>query len=147
MRQPADRALAPAYCSSVHDDKPRYEDPPLVSQEYARRVLGQAIEGVNPNGIANSVLVGLAMKSHDREFVEAWCLRIGREAPDLWLRGLAAHCVGCLLAMRFGYVSPKAVLFVRELAAGQDVRNVNEQAVEALHDLELFYPASRSVRG
>ena len=134
--------------SRVASDVPfcpvRYREPRHVPHDEAVRVLEAAIRGANPDGEANSVLVGLALTCDDRTFVEQWCMRVGRESPDLWLRGLASLCVGSHLARRFGFVSPEAVTFVRELAGDSQVREVNSQVESALADLDAFYPGNRS---
>ena len=84
------------------------------------------------------MLIGLALFDDDREYLERWCIRVGREAPDLWLRGSAALCVGTHIARRFGTVSDEAAQLVRDLAEDDAVRNANPQVIDALDDLEIF---------
>jgi hypothetical protein len=115
-----------------------FEQPPHVDHKLASRILRAALAGEVTDPPANEVLVGLAMFDSDRGFVEDWCVRIGRSAPDLWLRGLASLCVASHLARRFGVVSEEAVSLVRELAVNNEMRAINPQVLDALDDLEQF---------
>jgi hypothetical protein len=112
----------------------RYEQPPLLPHDEASRVLAAALRGGGAAGPdAASVLVGLALSDDDRAFVEAWCVRLAREAPDLELRAVACLCIGTHLARRFGEVSDEALAVVHERAAAGD-----SQALDAAEDLEIF---------
>jgi hypothetical protein len=125
----------------------RYEEPPHLDHTAASLILEAALQGEMPQEPKeqepNSVLVGLALFDDDAGFVEAWCLRVGREAPDLWLRGTAALCIGTHLARRFGRASPDAEQLVRDLAENDAVRCVNPQVGDALEDLEHFQTKRR----
>jgi hypothetical protein len=80
----------------------RYEEPPHIAHDEADQVLRAALRGETTQPDVNSVLVGLALDDDDRAFVERWCVRIARRAPDLWLRGLASLCIGRRAAIRRG---------------------------------------------
>jgi hypothetical protein len=116
----------------------RYEDPPNPDHDEANRVLLAALEGRETDPDANSVLVGLALYEDDLEFVEHWCVRVAREAPDRWLRGLASLCIGSHLARRFRAVSPEAAALVQQLATDEEMRAIYPQVVDAAEDLAMF---------
>jgi hypothetical protein len=104
----------------------RYE-PLQVDHATGDAVLGRALEGkpAAPHTRAtphpHSTLVALALHDDDPAFVEGWCVRLGREAPDAGMRAVAAIGIG-YLASRFGTVSPEGGELVRELARDKELR-------------------------
>jgi hypothetical protein len=91
---------------------------------------------------ATDWLVSLALRCDDREYVEAWCLRLGRGLPSgHHMLGLSALCIGHL-SRRFGYVSSEARALVEELAARcrNDPTDVGGNAITGLGDVEGYAP-------
>ncbi len=115
----------------------RYERLPQLSHDEAEPLLAAALRGEPTDPDASSVLLGLAFHDDDRGFVEEWCVRLGRGAPDLWLRGSAALGVG-YLAYRFDEVGDAAAALVRDLAEDESVLAVNGQPLDAANDLDTF---------
>jgi hypothetical protein len=97
-------------------------------------VLGAAVNGRPADPHPNGVLVGLALYDDDREFVEGWCIRLGKSAPDPELRGLAGLCIGHLLR-RFRQVSVDAAALVEALVADPDVVAAAPQVLDGQDDL------------
>ena len=103
----------------------------------AEAILLAALGGDDPESQANGLLVGLALHDEDQYWVEDWCVRIGRSAPDPYLRGVASVCIGHL-ARRFGAVGAEARALVHELARTPDVRAAYRGVDDAVADLEHF---------
>jgi hypothetical protein len=84
--------------------------------------------------------VGLALYDDDYEFVEGWCIKLGRRLPSgSPLLGLAGLCIGHL-ARRFAHVSDEAATLVAELAhrSKADPADVDARAQNGLDDVVLF---------
>jgi hypothetical protein len=94
---------------------------------------------------ATDWLVSLALRCDDREYVEAWCLRLGHGLPSgHHMLGLSALCIGHL-SRRFGYLSSEARALVEELAARcrRDPTDVDGNAISGLEDVEWYAPRRR----
>jgi hypothetical protein len=91
---------------------------------------------------ATDWLVSLALRCDEREYVEAWCIRLARGLPSgHHMLGLSALCVGHL-ARRFGCLSEEARTLVEELAGRcrRDSTDVDGRAIDGLEDVELSVP-------
>ncbi|TQL98076.1 hypothetical protein FB559_3693 [Actinoallomurus bryophytorum] len=87
-------------------------------------------------------LVSLALRCDEREYVEAWCLRLGHGLPSGHpMLGLSGLCIGHL-SRRFGCVSSEARALVEELAARcrRDPTDVDGNAISGLEDVESYAP-------
>ncbi len=84
----------------------RYEEPPHLTPEQAGPILTAALSATETDE-ASPVLIGLALFDDDRSFVEQWCVRLGRDARDPWLRGSAA-LAAAHLAHRFQTLDAEA---------------------------------------
>lgn len=87
-------------------------------------------------------LVSLALRCDDREYVEAWCLRLGCGLPSGHpMLGLSALCIGHL-SRRFGRLSDEARALVEELAerCRRDPSDVDGNAITALEDVDWYVP-------
>lgn len=91
-------------------------EPLRVDHATGEAVLRQALEGKAARPHPHSALIALCLHDDDRAFVEGWCIRLGRAAPDPGMRMVAALGIS-YLACRFRTVDPKAVELVRTLAA------------------------------
>jgi hypothetical protein len=113
-----------------------HDHPLRIDHATGEAVLRRALEGKSARPHPHSALVALSLHDEDREFVEGWCLRLGRTAPDPRMRAVA--CLGIShLARRFGTVSPEAAELVRKLAADEMLRETHEYLVaDALRRLE-----------
>ena len=111
-----------------------FHDPPPLTHDQAEEVLGAALEQADEPHDPNEVLVGLALHDPDAEFVERWCIAIGADSPDPWLRVTAALSIGHL-ARRFGAVSDEARDLVRSIASDEDL---DGRRLDALKDVEQY---------
>jgi hypothetical protein len=93
-----------------------YREPLRADHATAEAVLRQALEGKAARPHPHSALIALCLHDDDRAFVEGWCIRLGRAAPDPGMRMVAALGIS-YLACRFRTVDPEAVSLVRTLAA------------------------------
>jgi hypothetical protein len=113
----------------------------LSRAEMRRATLGPLVE-VELEAEAADWLVSLALRCDDREYVEAWCLRLGRGLPSGHpMLGLSALCVGHL-SRRFGRLSGEARVLVEELAerCRRNPADVDGNAISGLEDVDLFVP-------
>jgi hypothetical protein len=113
----------------------RNDDPLRVDHATGNGVLRGALEGGPATPHPHSTLVALALHDDDRAFVEGWCVRLIREAPDAGMRAVAALGISHL-ARRFGTVSPDAAELVRELARDKVLRATHPLVDDALRRLE-----------
>jgi hypothetical protein len=89
-----------------------------------------------PQDRPHTALIALCLHDDDRAFVEGWCIRLGRAAPDVGMRMVAAIGIG-YLACRFRTVGPAAVEVVRTLAADRVLGERRSRGVgDALRRLE-----------
>jgi len=116
----------------------KYKEPPHLDHEAASLILHAALDGGVTVPSATEVLIGLALFDEDREFVESWCDRIGRSAPDLWLRGTASYCIAGHLARRFQIVGDDAASLVRDLAVDNQVRDVYPAVEDMPEEMESW---------
>jgi hypothetical protein len=105
------------------------DEPLRVDHATGDAVLRRALEGKPATPHPHSTVIALALHDDDPAFVEGWCLRLGREAPDAGMRAVAALGIS-YLARRFGMVSPEAAELVRELARDKVLRTTHSQLVE-----------------
>jgi hypothetical protein len=105
------------------------DEPLRVDHATGDAVLRRALEGKPATPHPHSTVIALALHDDDPAFVEGWCLRLGREAPDAGMRAVAALRIS-YLARRFGTVSPEAAELVRELARDKVLRTTHSQLVE-----------------
>jgi hypothetical protein len=113
-----------------------HHQPLRVDHATGEAILRQALEGRTARPHPHSVLIALSLHDEDRAFVEGWCIRLGRAAPDSGMRAVAALGIS-YLARRFGTVGPEAAELVRTLAADHVLRESRGQIVEdALRRLE-----------
>jgi hypothetical protein len=91
-------------------------EPLRVDHATGEAVLRQALEEKAARPHPHSALIALCLHDDDRAFVEGWCIRLGRAAPDPGMRMVAALGIS-YLACRFRTVDPEAVSLVRTLAA------------------------------
>jgi hypothetical protein len=105
------------------------DEPLRVDHATADAVLRRALEGKPATPHPHSTVIALALHDDDPAFVEEWCQRLGREAPDAAMRAVAALGIS-YLARRFGTVSPEAAELVRELARDKVLRSTHSQLVE-----------------
>lgn len=115
---------------------------PLAVREggSASSVLEAALSDPARAAEAADVMIGLALNGDDPAFVEAWCVKLGRELPPgSPLLGAAGLCLGHL-ARRFGHVSDEAALLVMALAdrSKADPADVDPRAQDGLDDIVLF---------
>jgi hypothetical protein len=113
---------------------PHYE-PLRVDHVTGEAVLRQALEGKTAQPHPHSALIALCLHDEDRAFVEGWCIRLGRAAPDPGMRAVAALGIS-YLACRFRKVDPEAAELVRTLAADQVLRDRSQIVEDALRRLE-----------
>lgn len=111
----------------------RYEEPPHLSPEQAGPILTAALRATETDE-ASAVLIGLALFHDDRSFVERWCVRLGREARDPWLRGSAA-LAAAHLARRFQMLDAEVRQMVEAVAADPEV---DGRKYDALDDIRRF---------
>jgi hypothetical protein len=112
----------------------KYEDPPHLERADAEAILAAGIAMSDAGYDANAVLIGLALYDDDQDFVERWCVRVGREAIDPWLRGSAALSAGHL-ARRFRSLQPETREMVQAVAADPQV---DGRKYDAVDDLRQF---------
>lgn len=106
------------------------DEPLRVDHATGDAVLRRAIEGKRARPHPHSTVIALSLHDDDPAFVEGWCVRLGRKAPDAGMRAVAALGISHL-ARRFGTVSPEAAELVRELARDKELRTTHPQLVEA----------------
>jgi hypothetical protein len=111
----------------------RYEEPPHLTPEQAGPILMAALSATETDE-ASTVLIGLALFDDDRSFVEQWCVRLGREARDPWLRGSAA-LAAAHLARRFQTLDAEARQMVEDVVADPEV---DGRKYDALADIRQF---------
>ncbi|MEO3784532.1 hypothetical protein ABGB12_14445 [Actinocorallia sp. B10E7] len=93
-------------------------------------------------GEAVQWLIGIALRCEDHEYIEGWCVRLGRGLPPgHHMLGLAALCLGHS-TRRFGRVSEEARALVEELAGRhrQNRDDVDARALSGLDDVDHFAP-------
>jgi hypothetical protein len=113
-----------------------HREPLRVDHATGEAVLRQALEGNTARPHPHSTLIALCLHDEDRAFVEGWCIRLGRAAPDAGMRAVAALGIS-YLARRFRTVGPEAAELVRTLAADDVLRESRSHIVEdALRRLE-----------
>jgi hypothetical protein len=111
------------------------DEPLRVDHAIGDAVLRRALQGKRaaPHTRAtphpHSTVIALALHDDDPAFLERWCVRLGREAPDAGMRAVAALGIGHL-ASRFGTASPEAAELVRELARDKELKTTHSQLVE-----------------
>jgi hypothetical protein len=84
-----------------------HREPLRVDHATGEAVLRQALEGKTARPHPHSALIALCLHDDDRAFVEGWCIRLGRAAPDPGMRMVAALGIS-YLACRFRTVGPEA---------------------------------------
>jgi hypothetical protein len=114
---------------------PHYH-PLRVDHATGESVLRRALERKPARPHPHSALVALSLHDEDRVFVEGWCLRLGRAAPDPAMRAVASLGISHV-ARRFGRFSPEAAELVRKLAADEVLRDTH-LVEDALRRLERF---------
>lgn len=119
------------------------DEPLRVDHATGDAVLRPALEGkraaphTHPTPHPHSTVIALSLHDDDPAFVESWCVRLGRKAPDAEMRAVAALGISHI-ARRFGTVGPEAAELVRELALDKELRTTYPQLVEeAARRLEL----------
>jgi hypothetical protein len=113
-----------------------HREPLRVDHATGEAVLQQALEGRAARPHPHSALIALCLHDDDRAFVEGWCIRLGRAAPDPGMRMVAAIGIS-YLACRFRTVGPEAAEVVRTLATDQVLGENRLRLVEdALRRLE-----------
>jgi hypothetical protein len=118
----------------------RFQNPPVLPHEVVVETLERALGDRAYEFEAASVLVGSALKDDDREFVEHWCVQVGRRAVSgSPLLGLAGLCLGHT-ARRFGHLSDEALALAQSLAARAelDPSDVDGRALDGLDDVRSF---------
>ncbi len=93
-----------------------HREPLVVDHPTGEAVLRRALEGKAATPHPHSVLIALCLHDDDQAFVEDWCIRLGRAAPDPDMRVVAAIGIS-YLACRFRTVRPEAAEHVRTLTA------------------------------
>jgi hypothetical protein len=106
------------------------DEPLRVDHATGEAVLRRALEGKRATPHPHSTVIALSLHDDDPAFVEGWCVRLGRKAPDAGMRAVAALGISHL-ARRFGTMSPEAAELVRELARDKELRATHPQLVEA----------------
>jgi hypothetical protein len=106
------------------------DEPLRADHAIGDAVLRRALEGKRATPHPHSTVIALSLHDDDPAFVEGWCVRLGRRAPDAGMRAVAALGISHL-ARRFGTVSPEAAELVRELARDKELRTTHPQLVEA----------------
>ncbi|MEH0577141.1 hypothetical protein QBA54_22210 [Streptomyces sp. B21-108] len=117
-----------------------FENLPALPHEAVAEALERALYDRLAEGEAASVLVGTALNDDDAEFVEHWCMEVGRRAvPGSPLRGLAGLCLGHT-ARRFGRLSDEALALAKSLAARAeaDPSDVDGRALDGYDDVRSF---------
>ena len=113
-----------------------HREPLRVDHATGEAVLRQALEGKAARPHPHSALIALCLHDDDRAFVEGWCIRLGRAAPDPGMRMVAALGIS-YLACRFRAVGPEAAELVRTLATDQVLGESRSRVVgDALRRLE-----------
>jgi hypothetical protein len=114
----------------------RPDEPLRVDHATGDAVLRRALEGKPATPHPHSTVVALALHDDDPAFVEGWCVRLIRAAPDAGIRAVAALAISHL-ALRVGTVGPEAAELVRELNRDNDLRATHPQLLDdALRRLE-----------
>jgi hypothetical protein len=106
-----------------------HREPLRVDHATGEAVLREALEGKIARPHPRSVLIALCLHDDDRAFVEGWCVRLGRAAPDPGMRAVAALGIS-YLACRFRTVGSEAAELVRTLAADQALGESRSRVVE-----------------
>ena len=104
-------------------------EPLRIDHATGEAVLRRALEGKTARPHPHSALIALALHDEDPGFVEGWCVRLGRTAPEAGMRAVAALGISHL-ACRFRRVSPEAAELVRKLAADDVLRDTHRHMVE-----------------
>jgi hypothetical protein len=112
-----------------------HHEPLRVDHATGEAVLRRALAGQTAQPHPHSALIALCLHDEDRVFVEGWCIRLGRAAPDPGMRAVAALGIS-YLACRFRTVGAEAAEFVRTLAADQMLRERSHIVEDALRRLE-----------
>jgi hypothetical protein len=109
---------------------------PPCRPRHRRSDAAAGLEGRAARPHPHSALIALCLHDDDRAFVEGWCIRLGRAAPDPGMRMVAAIGISHL-ACRFRTVGPEAAEVVRTLATDQVLGENRLRLVEdALRRLE-----------
>jgi hypothetical protein len=117
-----------------------HREPLRVDHATGEAVLRQALEGKTARPHPHSALIALCLHDDDRAFVEGWCIRLGRAAPDPGMRMVAALGIS-YLACRFRTIGPEAAELVRTLATDQTLGESPSRVVgDALRRLERCTP-------
>jgi hypothetical protein len=106
-----------------------HDEPLRVDHATGNVVLRRALEGKSATPHPHSTLIALSLHDNDPAFVEGWCVRLGRKAPDPEIRAVAALGISHL-ARRFGTVSPEAAELVQELARDKALQATHFQVLE-----------------
>jgi hypothetical protein len=117
-----------------------FENPPALPHEVVVETMERALRDRSAEGEAAGVLVGTALNDDDAEFVEYWCVQVGRRAvTGSPLLGLAGLCLGHT-ARRFGRLSDEALALAQSLAlrAEADPADVDGRAVDGYDDVRSF---------
>ncbi|APS23392.1 hypothetical protein TK78_00235 [Streptomyces sp. Tue 6075] len=117
-----------------------FENPPALPHEVVVETLERALRDHSAEGEAAEVLVGTALNDDDAEFVEHWCVQVGRRAVSgSPLLGLAGLCLGHT-ARRFGRLSDEALALARSLAARAEAEptDVDGRALDGYDDVRSF---------
>ncbi|MEU0360531.1 hypothetical protein [Streptomyces cyaneofuscatus] len=117
-----------------------FENPPALPHAVVVETLERALRDRSAEGEAAGVLVGTALNDDDADFVEFWCVQVGRRAvPGSPLLGLAGLCLGHT-ARRFGRLSDEALALAESLAARAEAEptDVDGRAVDGYDDVRDF---------
>jgi hypothetical protein len=97
-----------------------HHEPLRVDHATGEAVLRHALEGKTAQPHPHPALIALCLHDEDRAFVECWCIRLGRAAPDPGMRAVAALGIS-YLACRFRKVDSEAAELVADARSRQDV--------------------------
>jgi hypothetical protein len=117
-----------------------FENPPALPHTVVVETLERALRDRSAEGEAARVLVGTALNDDDADFVEFWCVQVGKRAvPGSPLLGLAGPCLGHV-ARRFGRLSDEALALAETLAARAEAEptDVDGRAVDGYDDVRSF---------
>ncbi|MEU5328898.1 hypothetical protein [Streptomyces parvus] len=117
-----------------------FENPPALPHQVVVETLERALRDHSAEGEAAEALVGTALNDDDAEFVEHWCVQVGRRAVSgSPLLGLAGLCLGHT-ARRFGRLSDEALALARSLAARAEAEptDVDGRALDGYDDVRSF---------
>jgi hypothetical protein len=97
-----------------------HHEPLRVDNATGEAVLRHALEGKTAQPHPHPALIALCLHDEDRAFVECWCIRLGRAAPDPGMRAVAALGIS-YLACRFRKVDSEAAELVADARSRPDV--------------------------